>query len=188
MAMKFLQAINNYLFVRQAKQYISETERERRFVSYDKAKSVLILFESDFTEKNPAIRRMIAQLQQDGKKVSAWGFIDKKEIMTSILPDFRILHHKQTDFFQKPVISYINELEVLEFDLLLDLTIQPILPLQYFALYSKCITKSEIVCYEDLGAEAIRKLQVKDFPVIVVIDSEGNNLYETAIKKYCTLE
>ena len=48
--------------------------------------------------------------------------------------------------------------------------------------------KSEIVCYEDLGAEAIRKLEVKDFPVIVVIDSEGNNLYETAIKKYCTLE
>ena len=56
------------------------------------------------------------------------------------------------------------------------------------ALLSKCITKSEIVCYEDLGTEAIRKLQVKDFPVIVVIDSEGNNLYETAIKKYCTLE
>ena len=56
------------------------------------------------------------------------------------------------------------------------------------ALLSKCITKSEIVCYEDLGAEAIRKLQVKDFPVIVVIDSEGNNLYEPAIKKYCTLE
>ena len=56
------------------------------------------------------------------------------------------------------------------------------------ALLSKCITKSEIVCYEDLGAEAIRKLEVKDFPVIVVIDSEGNNLYETAIKKYCTLE
>ena len=56
------------------------------------------------------------------------------------------------------------------------------------ALLSKCITKSEMVCYEDLGAEAIRKLQVKDFPVIVVIDSEGNNLYETAIKKYCTLE
>lgn len=56
------------------------------------------------------------------------------------------------------------------------------------ALLSKCITKSEMVCYEDLGAEAIRKLEVKDFPVIVVIDSEGNNLYETVIKKYCTLE
>ena len=55
------------------------------------------------------------------------------------------------------------------------------------ALLSKCITKSEIVCYEDLGAEAIRKIEVKDFPAIVVIDSEGNNLYETAIKEYCSL-
>lgn len=54
------------------------------------------------------------------------------------------------------------------------------------ALLSKCITKSEIVCYEDLGAEAIRKLEVEDFPMIVVIDSEGNNLYETAIKEYQT--
>lgn len=53
------------------------------------------------------------------------------------------------------------------------------------ALLSKCITKSEIVCYEDLGAEAIRKIEVKDFPVIVVIDREGNNLYETAIKEFC---
>lgn len=56
------------------------------------------------------------------------------------------------------------------------------------ALLSKCITKSDIVCYEDLGAEAIRRIEVKDFPVIVVIDSEGNNLYETAIKEYYTLE
>ncbi len=55
------------------------------------------------------------------------------------------------------------------------------------ALLSKCITKSELVCYEDLGAEAIRKIEVKDFPVIVVIDREGNNLYETAIQEYCKL-
>jgi fumarate hydratase subunit beta len=44
------------------------------------------------------------------------------------------------------------------------------------ALLSKCITKSETICYEDLGAEAILKLEVKDFPVVVVIDREGNNL------------
>lgn len=56
------------------------------------------------------------------------------------------------------------------------------------ALLSKCIKKSEVICYDDLGAEAIRKLEVEDFPVIVVIDSEGNNLYETAIKEFCTIE
>ncbi len=52
------------------------------------------------------------------------------------------------------------------------------------ALLSKSIISSEIIAYDDLGTEAIRKLQVKDFPVIVVIDSKGNNLYETAIKEY----
>ena len=52
------------------------------------------------------------------------------------------------------------------------------------ALLSKCITDSVIIAYEDLGTEAIRKLTVKDFPAIVVIDAEGNNIYETAWKKY----
>ena len=46
------------------------------------------------------------------------------------------------------------------------------------ALLSKCIKKAEVVAYEDLGAEAIRRLEVEDLPVIVVIDSDGNNLYE----------
>ena len=46
------------------------------------------------------------------------------------------------------------------------------------ALLSKCITRAEVVAYEDLGAEAIYKLEVKDFPVIVVIDDKGENLYK----------
>ncbi len=52
------------------------------------------------------------------------------------------------------------------------------------AVISKCIKKSEVVCYEDLGTEAIRRLEVEDFPLIVVIDASGNNLYETAIEVY----
>ena len=53
------------------------------------------------------------------------------------------------------------------------------------ALLSKCVVKSETVCYEDLGAEAVLKMEVKDFPVVVVVDAEGNNLYETAIQEFC---
>ena len=52
------------------------------------------------------------------------------------------------------------------------------------ALLSQKIIASEVVAYDDLGTEAIRKLEVKDFPVIVVIDCKGNDLYETAIKEY----
>jgi len=52
------------------------------------------------------------------------------------------------------------------------------------ALLSNCIKKAEIVAYEDLGAEAIRRLEVEDLPVIVIIDSEGNNLYESGRRAY----
>ena len=52
------------------------------------------------------------------------------------------------------------------------------------ALLSKAIVASEVIAYDDLGTEAIRKLTVERFPAIVVIDSQGNNLYETAVKEY----
>ncbi|WP_416387383.1 Fe-S-containing hydro-lyase [Caminicella sporogenes] len=52
------------------------------------------------------------------------------------------------------------------------------------ALIADCIKESEIIAYEDLGPEAIRRLKVENFPVVVVIDSKGNNLYETERKKY----
>ncbi|MCI8959680.1 MAG: Fe-S-containing hydro-lyase [Lachnospiraceae bacterium] len=46
------------------------------------------------------------------------------------------------------------------------------------ALLSKRILSSEVIAYEDLGTEAIRRLEVEDFPVVVVVDCQGNNLYE----------
>ncbi|ENZ00735.1 hydrolyase, tartrate beta subunit/fumarate domain-containing protein, Fe-S type [Clostridium thermobutyricum] len=52
------------------------------------------------------------------------------------------------------------------------------------ALIARSITKCDIVAYEDLGAEAIRRLEIKDMPLTVVIDSEGNNLYEIGRKEY----
>jgi len=167
--------LNHYLFQKRAQRYLRDTERERRFVNYDKAKTVLILFESEFSEKNPGIRKMIYQLQQDGKKVSAWGFIDKKEVMTSILPDFRILHHKQTDFFQKPTISYINELENQEFDLMLDLTTKPMLPMQYIAMYAKASFKC-----------GIHKLDLPVYDFVLDVESltvpiEDTEFFETPV-------
>ena len=49
---------------------------------------------------------------------------------------------------------------------------------------SKCIKKAEVIAYDDLGTEAIRKLEIENLPVIVVIDKDGNNLYETAKEKW----
>lgn len=55
------------------------------------------------------------------------------------------------------------------------------------ALLAQSIKSSEVIAYDDLGTEAIRKLEVENFPVIVVIDAEGNDLYQSAIKEFCTL-
>ena len=52
------------------------------------------------------------------------------------------------------------------------------------ALLSKCVKKAEVIAYEDLGAEAIRRLEVEDLPVTVIIDSQGNNLYEAGRQAY----
>ncbi|MGD8529879.1 MAG: Fe-S-containing hydro-lyase [Syntrophobacterales bacterium] len=52
------------------------------------------------------------------------------------------------------------------------------------ALMAQAIKKAEVIAYEDLGPEAIRKMEVEDFPVIVVNDVRGNDLYEEGIKKY----
>lgn len=52
------------------------------------------------------------------------------------------------------------------------------------ALLSQRITSSKVIAYDDLGTEAIRELTVENFPVIVVADCEGNNLYETATQEY----
>ena len=56
------------------------------------------------------------------------------------------------------------------------------------ALLSKSILQSEVIAYDDLGTEAIRKLEIKDFPVIVVMDAQGNDLYATATEQYCREE
>lgn len=53
------------------------------------------------------------------------------------------------------------------------------------ALLSRSVISSEVIAYDDLGTEAIRKLEVENFPVIVVMDSQGNDLYKTALQNYC---
>jgi len=107
-------------------------------------------------------------LRQDGKKVSAWGFIDKKEIETAIFPDFRILHHKQTDFFHRPLESFITELQYSQFDLLIDLSLKPNIPLQYFALYAFAAFKT-----------GIRKTELPVYDFVLDVESVSNSADST---------
>jgi len=137
----FLQKIIVFLFNRRLKKYFRDFQRDKRFVNYKSARTVILLFESDYNEKNPEIKLLIQNFVSDGKKVMAWGFVNKKEVSTAILPDFRILHSKDADFTQFPEHTYLRELEELSFDLLIDLTVNEVKPLQYIALYANAACK-----------------------------------------------
>lgn len=173
----FLQKIIVFLFNRRLKKFLKTDEREKRFVNYNNAKSVILLFESDYNEKNPEIRQIIQRFNADGKKVMAWGYVRKKEVTSAILPDFRILHQKDADFTDFPEVSFINELEDLQFDLLIDLTVNEVKPLQYIAMYAKANCKVGTHNYPGMYDVLIDMSQLK-------AENELNQEETTAVHVY----
>lgn len=127
--------IIGFIFKDRLKNHLKKQQRQQRFVNYNNAQSIFLLFESDFAEKNVEVRRIIQKLTADGKKVTAWGYTDKKLTSTPILPDFRIINKKEIDFSQRPHESVLSELAENKFDVMIDLTEKEIFPLQYIALY-----------------------------------------------------
>lgn len=139
--MKVLEAIIAFFYKQRSKKFLRDTSRIQSFVDYKSAQSILILFDSDYSEKNPEIRRIIHQLRNDGKKVSAWGYINKKQITTAMLPDFRIMNNHDADLTLCPNANYIEELQNQHFDLMLDLSLLKSTYLQYLALYADASCK-----------------------------------------------
>lgn len=136
------QKLNQYIFKRKAAKHLLQSDRQKRWVDYNKANTILLLFESDYIEKNRFIRKIIDILNADGKKVSAWGFLDKKMTSTAILPTFKILDRSTIDWFGCPKEPFLRELAENQFDMLIDLTLQDILPLQYVCLYANAAFKT----------------------------------------------
>ena len=137
-----MKKLNQYIFKKRVQKYLQQSTRNKRFVDYNNANSVLLVFESDYIEKNRFIRKVISQLTADGKKVSAWGFLDKKLVNTAILPNFKIMDRTTTDWFECPKEQFIKELQEEEYDLLIDLSLNDHLPLQYINLYANAAFKT----------------------------------------------
>lgn len=106
------------------------------YKSYDAVRSFFILYESDWLERNAEIKQMIRQIRDDGKSVVAWGYCDKKDIQAPNLPESRILGPKNMNLWDKPLPDVLQDLGRRQFDVLIDLTTQPLLPLQYIAMYA----------------------------------------------------
>lgn len=132
--MKFIQ---KKIFSRTLKKQAFENEPNKAFVTYDKAKKILILFESDFEEKNEFVKSIIKQLTDDGKKVTAWGFSHKKTITSILTPGFTIFNKKSFNWSGKPKSEVLKQIEAEQFDLLINLSHNHFSYLLYLALFAK---------------------------------------------------
>ncbi|VBB48588.1 conserved hypothetical protein [uncultured Paludibacter sp.] len=172
-----MKKINQYIYKQRLKKFLAETQREKRFVNYDNAKSIIILFESDFMEKNRFVKRVIEQFKAEGKKVSAWGYLNKKEVASAILPDFRILNKKTCDWTERPQSDFLRELAENEYDLLIDLTVNEFLPLKYVLLYAKAACKTGIYKNDDDLLDF--KLQIPENEIKAPMELREENADET---------
>lgn len=173
----FIKKIILFLFNWRLNKHLKADEREKRFVNYESARSVIVLFESDYLEKNSEIKQLIQSFNNDGKKVMAWGFVQKKEISTAILPNFRILHQKDADFSGMPSASFMRELSELNFDLLIDLTVNEIKPLQYLAFYANAACKVGTHNYPGMYDVVIDAQQLKDENQLKEEDTSAIQIY-----------
>ena len=127
--MKLKEKIFDYLQKRQ-------TERKTRFPRWDQPLKILIIYESDVLERNDAMKTIRQDLLKRNMDVTMWGYVEKKEIMTLILPQSRILGLTDYNFLGKPQDYVIRDLHAEHYDLLIDLTTRPLLPLRYIAIYA----------------------------------------------------
>lgn len=112
-------------------------ERETRFPHLDQPLKIMLIYESDVLERNDAIKSIRQELLRKQMDVTMWGYVEKKEISTLILPQSRILGIDDYNLLGKPREHVLTDLQTEQYDLLIDLTTRPLLPLRYIALYTR---------------------------------------------------
>ena len=93
------------------------------YPDWAKVKTVLLFFDSDSAQQNLPIRQLVKELRAEGKRVTAWGYINQKEIVPTTLPDFFVFGKGQVDFWEKPQqFEVLNHFIDKHYDILLDIT------------------------------------------------------------------
>lgn len=130
------------IFYKRAQKFLKTSNRKSSFVNYTQAKTILLIFESNFSEKNSETKKIIESLIADGKKVIAIGYVCKKKCLSATYPEYRVLCKKDLTLFQKPNQDILQYLLSCEFDLLIDITKNRFIPLEYIVLYANAKCKA----------------------------------------------
>lgn len=141
-----------------------------RFPAYGNVQKVLLLFDSDFQERNLPIKQMIRQLQSDGKDVTAWGYVDKKKVpISAVLRDYRILAGKDISWWTHCPKDYeIRDLQREHFDVVINLCLGTALPMRYINLYADTDYRIGLRTRDEYGKDT----QVADMMIDVAINED----------------
>ena len=110
--------------------------REAVFPDFKNVRSVLVLFESEWREQNAFVYAIAQKLIDEDKDVVSWGYCDKKDTLSPILPHMRVLGRRDFTIFGTPKDETIHDLQKRHYDLLIDLTQHDCLALRYLAMYT----------------------------------------------------
>ena len=113
-----------------------QEERNPRFPHLDQPLKILLIYESDVLERNDSIKTIRQDLLRRQMDVTMWGFVEKKEILSLVLPQSRILGLGDYNMLGKPREYVLKDLQAEHYDLVLDLTTRPLLPLRYIAMFA----------------------------------------------------
>lgn len=116
--------------------------RQAVFPRFANARNILIIYESDLLERNDLVKSLRDQLLREDKDVTLWGYVDKKDIQSLVLPQSRILGRKDFTIFGTLRDGVKQDLTRREYDLMIDLTLHPCLPLHYVAMFANAHFKA----------------------------------------------
>lgn len=139
---------------------------EAPFPKFKDIRSVLVIYESDLLEKNPDIRKVRDALLAEDIDVVTWGFVLKKEVTTAILPQSRILGLKDVTLWGTLRESVVTDLSRRRYDVLIDLTQHPCLPLHYVAMLARADFKAGMHLTDGIHHLLI-DTEAKDTPVFL---------------------
>ena len=128
--------------MRKLKQFIFDYLRKKmparnpRFPHLDQPLKVMLIYESDLLERNDAIKAIRQDMLRRQMDVTMWGYVEKKDIQTLILPQSRILGVSDYNILGKLRDYVLTDLQAEHYDLFIDLTTRPLLPLRYLAMYA----------------------------------------------------
>ncbi len=127
----FFNKIKNFFAEKSIRKVLTVQKRESYYPDFKSIKSILILFKSEDNEKNPQIRKIIASLKEEGKKVTVWGFVDKKEIETAVLPEFRLFCASELNWYKIPKAALVNEFLTTSYDMVIQIINTDVYSLDY---------------------------------------------------------